>query len=176
MSYNNVNYGLVDATAMKSTRSAINASGEFHDGLALHTNLYGMNFFKGWSRAADAYRHRRARSASRQVGRCRRVQRDARPVMRFGVTPRISTTPAGAISPRTASSSYPSNTTRHILSCGLARVFRQGAGVRLYQPQGRRGRSLASIRKPKISRLYGESETVRPGDDDRRQGADRRRA
>ena len=152
VSYNNVNYGLVDRNGNEVSSFRYKRIGEFHDGLApFNTNLYGMNF-QGMEPRCRVYRHRRARSASRQVGRCRRVQRDARPGDAFRRQFRgFLRRPLGLYRHERAARrafQIPRGISFQLRS---GPRFRQGAGVRLYQPQGRRGRSPASIRKPKIS-------------------------
>ena len=165
VSYNNVNFGLVDRNGGEVSSFRYKRIGRFNDGLApFNTDLYGMNFqgmeprcgyidTEGrevipakWCRR-DALRYQCRRFLRCPLG----LYRHERPAGRAAQVPRGLSVQlrAGA-------------------------CLHQGTRVRVYRPAGERSRSLQVPGGRRFPRFQSKGQTIRPGADDRRDRADRR--
>ncbi len=129
VSYNNVNYGLVDRNGNEVSSFCYKRIGKFHDGLApFNTNLYGMNFQGMEPRCGYIDTEGREVLPAKwdDAGEFSEMRA---PVMRFGVNSEdfydarwgYIATNGQLVVPFKYHEAYP-------FSCGLARVFVKGLG------------------------------------------------
>ena len=176
VSYNNVNFGLVDRNGGEVSSFRYKRIGRFNDGLApFNTDLYGMNFQGMEPRCGYIDTEGREVIPAKWDDAAEFSEMRAA-VMRFGTNAEdFYDARWGYIATTTVSWSCPSQVPRGLsVQLRAGACLHQGARVRVYRPAGERSRSLQVPGGRRFPRFQSQGQTIRPGADDRRDGTDRR--
>ncbi len=163
VSYNNVNYGLVDRNGGEVSSFRYKRIGRFNDGLApFNTDLYGMNFQGMEPRCGYIDTEGREVIPAKWDDAAEFSEMRAA-VMRFGTNAEdfydarwgYIATNGQLVVPLKYHEAYP-------FSCGLARVFIKGTRVQGIDRQGERSRSLQVPGGRRFPRFQSKGQTIRP--------------
>ena len=175
VSYNNVNFGLVDRNGGEVSSFRYKRIGRFNDGLApFNTDLYGMNFQGMEPRCGYIDTEGREVIPAKWDDAAEFSEMRAA-VMRFGTNAEDFYDARWGYIATNGQLVVPLKLPRGLsVQLRAGACLHQGARVRVYRPAGERSRPLQVPGGRRFPRFQGQGQTIRPGADDRRDGTDRR--